>query len=170
MGNLLPCGLLTRSDLSSQAELPLLVTGAWSQLIKNHHFNPQSEGATVCWNRMLISSFILIYKLGHGESIMRHFNIQEKGNPVLFFSYTLSPGSTRIFLVTLPCPSRSAQLSPAASGWSWPCSEAVEWNEHWTLSQWIGFQFQLWHESCLYVLLIFPSTCVHSHLLSHVVH
>lgn len=41
--NLLPPGLLTRIDLSSQAEFPLLVTGAWSQLIKNHHFNPQSE-------------------------------------------------------------------------------------------------------------------------------
>lgn len=47
LGNLLPCGLLTRSDLSSWAELPLLVMGAWSQLIKNRHFNPQSEGATV---------------------------------------------------------------------------------------------------------------------------
>ena len=51
LGNLQPCGLLTRSNLSSQAELPLLVTGTWSQLIKNHHFNPQSERATVVLGR-----------------------------------------------------------------------------------------------------------------------
>lgn len=56
LGNLQPCGLLTRSNLSSQAELLLLVTGAQSQLIKNHPFNPQSERAAACWNGKLISS------------------------------------------------------------------------------------------------------------------
>jgi hypothetical protein len=43
LGNLLPHGVLTRSDLSSLAKFPLLVTGAWSQPIKNHHFNPKAE-------------------------------------------------------------------------------------------------------------------------------
>jgi hypothetical protein len=28
-------------------KFPLLVTGAWSQLIKNHHFNPESKCALV---------------------------------------------------------------------------------------------------------------------------
>lgn len=82
LGNLLHHGLLTRSDLSSQAELPLLVTGARSQLIKNHHFNPQKKVAQCvgreCWFPTPY------YSREHGESILRHFNIPEEGSPVLF--------------------------------------------------------------------------------------
>lgn len=111
-----------RSIFPGKKKFPLLVTGAWSQLIKNHHFNPQSKCASVYLEQNANFQLHSIIWDSRTQSILilKGETKQDKTQACIF-SYIQDPSS---FRDCLPGHThllvRSSSLLPWAGSADWP--------------------------------------------------